>query len=193
MQSGCLQEQLRLEKLLEEEKLLTFKPQINPYPDVQPRLSLRNPDAYLQQVRSKEAARMALQLEMRRQREVTCRVWNLACMCADVAGIKLFTAWKREGSIAWFAAADQTCGHRWLSSNAAVCVVEVRLTTSEKLRWTKLDRLSTCSTVTADPQQLCSNVSKVLAAFAAIALPAARPSSPYLCSFSPGHTAQAQL
>eukprot|EP00891_Asterochloris_glomerata_P006719 jgi/Astpho2/6719/Aster-x0739 len=65
----CYLEQLRLEKLLEEEKLLTFKPQINPYPDVQPRLSLRNPDAYLQQVRSKEAARMALQLEMRRQRE----------------------------------------------------------------------------------------------------------------------------
>ena len=81
-QSGCLQEQLRLEKLLEEEKLLTFKPQINPYPDVQPRLSLRNPDAYLQQVRSKEAARMALQLEMRRQREVSCRVYRLACVCA---------------------------------------------------------------------------------------------------------------
>ena len=80
---GCLQEQLRLEKLLEEEKLLTFKPQINPYPDVRPRLSLRNPDAYLQQVRSKEAARMALQLEMRRQREVSCRVWRLACMCAS--------------------------------------------------------------------------------------------------------------
>ena len=83
MQFGGLQEQLRLEKLLEEEKLLTFKPQINPYPDVQPRLSLRNPDAYLQQVRSKEAARMALQLEMRRQKEVSCRAWRrLAWLCA---------------------------------------------------------------------------------------------------------------
>lgn len=66
----CLQEQLRLEKLLTEEAQLTFHPTINAYPDARPHLSLRNPDAYLASVRIKEQARMAEQLEKRRLEEV---------------------------------------------------------------------------------------------------------------------------
>ena len=70
----------------------------------------------------------------------------------------------------WNAAADQACGHRYLPTDAAVYVVEARLPSSDSMSWTKLDCLSVCSTVTAEPQQLCSNISKVLAALAAIAM-----------------------
>ncbi|KAK9808613.1 hypothetical protein WJX72_000549 [[Myrmecia] bisecta] len=65
----CYLEQMRLEKLLAEEAELTFKPKINPYPDVQPRLNLKHPDQYLAQVRAKYQSREEQCQENRRLQE----------------------------------------------------------------------------------------------------------------------------
>ncbi len=66
-----VQEQLRAEKLLAEEKHLTFRPSINHYYHTsRPQLRLNNPGPYLAHVRAKTLKRKESLLRMRAAAEV---------------------------------------------------------------------------------------------------------------------------
>lgn len=73
----CLQEQLRAEKLLAEEKHLTFRPSINHYDHTsRPRLRLSNPGPYLAYVQAKALKRRESLLHMKADAEVWLSVFS---------------------------------------------------------------------------------------------------------------------
>ena len=73
----CLQEQLRAEKVLAEEKLLTFRPSINHYYHTsRPQLRLSNPGPYIAHVQAKALKRRESLLRMRAAAEVWLSVFG---------------------------------------------------------------------------------------------------------------------
>ena len=83
-----LQEQLRAEKLLAEEKQLTFRPSINHYYHTsRPQLRLSNPSPYLAHVQANALKRRESLLRMRAAAEVCLSVKGAhLCMCGISAG-----------------------------------------------------------------------------------------------------------
>ena len=78
-----LQDQLRAEKLLAEEKLLTFRPSINHYYHTsRPQLRLSNPAPYLAHVQSSALKRRESLLRMKAATEVctSASVWSEVCL-----------------------------------------------------------------------------------------------------------------